>query len=158
MSPAPRAKGDEARASAAPEAGRRRRRHAGERHRPHGQALYRRQAGAARLRLLLRGPPQAGKLIGHAGLGNRKDIRNAVEAARKAAGWTATGHHNRAQILYYLAENLGAARREFEERIAAPYGAGTGRAARRSRPRSAASCYAAQADKFDGACTTRART
>ncbi len=41
------------------------------------------------------------------GEGNRKDIRNAVEAARAAAGkWATTSGHGRAQILYYLAENL----------------------------------------------------
>ena len=54
-------------------------------HRPHGKALYRRQAGAARFRLQLQ--PSAtptGELVGQAGLGNRKDIRNAVEAAAKA--------------------------------------------------------------------------
>src|SRR5205823_187144 len=34
-----------------------------------------------------------GMLLGEAPLGNRKDVRNAVEAARKAAGWTkATAH------------------------------------------------------------------
>lgn len=39
--------------------------------------------------------------------GNRKDIRNAVEAARNAAkGWAGTAAFTRAQILYYLAENL----------------------------------------------------
>jgi len=39
--------------------------------------------------------------------GNRKDIRNAVEAARAAAkGWAGTAAFTRAQILYYLAENL----------------------------------------------------
>ncbi len=39
--------------------------------------------------------------------GNRKDIRNAVEAARKAqAGWAGASAHGRAQVLYYLAENL----------------------------------------------------
>lgn len=39
--------------------------------------------------------------------GNRKDIRDAVEAARGAAkSWAATSGHARAQILYYLGENL----------------------------------------------------
>lgn len=41
--------------------------------------------------------------------GNRKDVRNAVDAARKAReAWAATSGHFRAQILYYLAENLAA--------------------------------------------------
>ncbi len=48
-----------------------------------------------------------GKIVGHAPLGNRKDIRNAVEAARTAAGkWARTTAHGRAQVLYFLAENL----------------------------------------------------
>ena len=42
------------------------------------------------------------------GLGNRKDIRNAVAAAHKATGWGAATGHNRAQVLYYIAENLSA--------------------------------------------------
>lgn len=41
-------------------------------------------------------------------LGNRKDIRNAVEAAHKAAGWSKVTGHNRAQVLYFLAENMAA--------------------------------------------------
>src|SRR6202162_4127678 len=47
-----------------------------------------------------------GRLLGEAPLGNRKDIRNAVEAAHKASGWAKTTAHNRAQVLYYIAENL----------------------------------------------------
>ncbi|MGC4047327.1 MAG: aldehyde dehydrogenase family protein [Armatimonas sp.] len=48
------------------------------------------------------------------GEGNRKDIRNAVEAARAAAGkWATTSGHGRAQILYYLAENLEQRAAEF---------------------------------------------
>ena len=41
-----------------------------------------------------------GRSLGQAGLGNRKDIRNAVEAASKADGWGAATAHNRAQVLY----------------------------------------------------------
>ncbi|HEY7770214.1 aldehyde dehydrogenase family protein, partial [Longimicrobium sp.] len=46
------------------------------------------------------------RLIGDVGLGNRKDVRNAVEAAHKAKGWSKSTAHNRAQVLFYLAENL----------------------------------------------------
>ncbi|GLK63903.1 aldehyde dehydrogenase family protein [Paracoccus kondratievae] len=47
-------------------------------------------------------------------LGNRKDIRNAVEAAQSAlAKWQGLGGHGRAQVLYFLAENLAQARAEF---------------------------------------------
>ena len=52
--------------------------------------------------------------VGQAGLGNRKDIRNAVEAASKASGWGAATAHNRAQVLYYVAENLASRASEFE--------------------------------------------
>jgi aldehyde dehydrogenase (NAD+) len=66
-----------------------------------------------------------GRLIGEVGEGNRKDIRNAVEAARKAApGWAKATAHLRAQILYYIAENLAARRDEFVRRLVAMTGAG----------------------------------
>ncbi len=48
------------------------------------------------------------------GRGNRKDIRNAVEAAEGAlGGWSKAAGHQRAQILYYIAENLEAERATF---------------------------------------------
>ncbi len=50
----------------------------------------------------------AGERIGDVGHGNRKDIRNAVEAAHKASGWARATAHQRAQVLYYIAENLAA--------------------------------------------------
>ena len=89
--------------------------------------------------------------VGLAGLGNRKDIRNAVEAAHTASGWSAQTGHNRAQVLYYLAENLSARSAEFTERLVS-FG----------QTKAAASAevdlsvrrmfwYAAHADKFDGA-------
>ncbi len=49
-----------------------------------------------------------GGLLGHASLANRKDLRNAVEAMNAARGWSKTTAHLRAQILYYIAENLDA--------------------------------------------------
>ncbi|MBM7066397.1 aldehyde dehydrogenase family protein [Actibacterium sp. 188UL27-1] len=58
-----------------------------------------------------------GKLLGHVGDGNRKDIRNAVEAAAKATSWAKTTGHLRAQILYYIAENLAARADEFTVRL-----------------------------------------
>ncbi|MBL4740413.1 MAG: aldehyde dehydrogenase family protein [Sneathiella sp.] len=58
-----------------------------------------------------------GDKISEVGRGNRKDIRNAVEAARKNPGWTNTSAHNRAQVLYYMAENLDARRDEFAKRL-----------------------------------------
>ncbi len=58
-----------------------------------------------------------GELLGQVGDGNRKDIRNAVEAAHKAKDWAYYSPHNRAQILYYIAENLSARLDEFACRI-----------------------------------------
>ncbi len=58
-----------------------------------------------------------GRVVGDVAEGNRKDIRNAVEAARKAATWAATPAHGRAQILYYLAENLETRAAEFAGRV-----------------------------------------
>ncbi len=58
-----------------------------------------------------------GKLLGHAGLANRKDLRNAVEAMNAASSWGKTTGHLRAQILYYMGENLSARADEFAHRI-----------------------------------------
>ena len=57
------------------------------------------------------------------GEGNRKDIRNAVEAAHAAwPGWGKRAAYNRAQIVYFLAENLQVRREEFAERLVAMTG------------------------------------
>ncbi|MGB7342363.1 MAG: aldehyde dehydrogenase family protein [Phototrophicaceae bacterium] len=61
--------------------------------------------------------------IGQVGDGNRKDIRNAVEAAHKARGWADRSPHNRAQILYYIAENLAIRADEFAARLVSMTGA-----------------------------------
>ena len=90
-----------------------------------------------------------GALLGHVGDGSRKDIRNAVEAARKAEAWGGTSGHLRAQILYYVAENLEARAAEFEARIAAMTG-GDGAPEVEAAVRRLFS-YAAWADKYDGA-------
>ncbi|WP_413874535.1 aldehyde dehydrogenase family protein [Albidovulum sp.] len=90
-----------------------------------------------------------GREIGLAGLGSRKDIRNAVEAAHSAKGWGKATGHNRAQVLYYLAENLAAREAEFAARLKA---AGVARPADEvALSIRRAFWYAAQADKFDGA-------
>ncbi len=92
-----------------------------------------------------------GRSIGQAGLGNRKDIRDAVEAASKATGWSGFVGHNRAQVLYFLAENLGARADEFARRLRQMTGA-TAKAAKDEVSASIARIvhYAALADKFDG--------
>ncbi|GBD32620.1 Putative aldehyde dehydrogenase AldA [bacterium HR33] len=93
-----------------------------------------------------------GRLVGEVGRGNRKDVRNAVEAARKAEGWSRTTAHLRAQILYYIAENLAAREREFADRIRALTGSGPA-AAKREVELSVRRLftYAAWADKWEGA-------
>src|ERR1700682_2867740 len=63
-----------------------------------------------------------GRLLGEAPLGNRKDIRNAVEAARKADGSARTTAHNRAQVLYYIGENTSQRGEEIAGRLAAVVG------------------------------------
>src|ERR1700738_2050710 len=93
---------------------------------------------------------KSGQLIGEVGLGNRKDIRNAVEAARKASGWARTTAHNRAQILYYMAENLSQRRGEIEHRLAAAV-AEPQAAAEVSASIERIFSYAAWTDKFEGA-------
>ncbi|MBT8409513.1 MAG: aldehyde dehydrogenase family protein, partial [Alphaproteobacteria bacterium] len=93
-----------------------------------------------------------GALVGHAPLANRKDIRNAVEAAGAAKGWGKTTGHLRAQILYYVAENLAARSDEFSARLHDLTGA-TARSAD-AEVETAISrlfTYAAWADKYDGA-------
>ncbi len=92
------------------------------------------------------------RLIGHAPLGNRKDIRNAVEAARKAGSWSKTTGHLRAQILYYAGENLSARAGEFAGRLRDLTGA-TPKAATDEVEAAVRRLftYAAWADKYDGA-------
>jgi aldehyde dehydrogenase (NAD+) len=62
----------------------------------------------------------SGTFVGEAGEGNRKDIRDAVEAAQAAAAkWALAPNHGRAQILYFMAENLSYRADEFAARIKA---------------------------------------
>lgn len=92
-----------------------------------------------------------GLYAGRVALGNRKDIRDAVEAAFKAESWAAASGHARAQILYFIAENLGKRADEFAQRLSALTGA------RRAKARAEVEAtisrlfaYGAWADKFDG--------
>jgi aldehyde dehydrogenase (NAD+) len=91
-----------------------------------------------------------GELLGEAPLGNRKDIRNAVEGARKAESWGKTTAHNRAQVLFYIAENLSQRGDEIEKRLAAAVGQKQAADEVRLSIERLFS-YAAWADKFDGA-------
>jgi aldehyde dehydrogenase (NAD+) len=92
-----------------------------------------------------------GTFAGRVAHGSRKDIRDAVEAAFAAAAWSKTTAHNRAQILFYIAENLSVREDEFARRIVDLTGVG----AKKARTEVEASIarlftYAAWADKFEG--------
>jgi len=90
--------------------------------------------------------------IGEASWGNRKDVRNAVEAAHRAApGWGKRAAYNRSQILFYVAENLDARFNEFAERINLQTGCGE-KAAEREVSASIERLFywAAYSDKFGG--------
>lgn len=61
----------------------------------------------------------SGALLGNIPLCTRKDLRNAVEAAAKAApGWAKRSPYNRAQILYRLAEMMESRAHELRETLA----------------------------------------
>jgi len=83
-----------------------------------------------------------GRVLGEVAEGNRKDVRNAVEAAHAAEGWGRASGHLRAQILYFIAENLATRADEFAAKVG-----------RQEVDASIARLftYAAWADKWDGA-------
>jgi aldehyde dehydrogenase (NAD+) len=92
-----------------------------------------------------------GRPLGEFPRGNRKDLRDAVEAARKATAWTSATAYNRAQVLYYIAENLEARRAEFLQRIERLSGHRGKRAqAELDLCVQRIFSYAAMADKYDG--------
>ncbi|BCG77185.1 aldehyde dehydrogenase family protein [Mesorhizobium sp. 113-3-3] len=92
-----------------------------------------------------------GKLAGEVGLGSRKDIRDAVSAARACKGWPEATAYNRSQVLYYLAENLSGRAGEFAARLTELTGANA-KAAREEVDQSIERLflYAGLADKFEG--------
>ena len=72
-----------------------------------------------------------GELLANASRGTRKDIREAVVAARKAfGGWAAKTAYNRSQILYRIAELLEGRRDQFVAEVMAAKGVSHARAAR----------------------------
>jgi aldehyde dehydrogenase (NAD+) len=90
-----------------------------------------------------------GAHAGDVGEGNRKDIRNAVEAARgAAAGWARGSGHARGQLLYFIGENLSARRAEFGARLRELTGRDGNREVEATITR--LFTYAAWADKWDG--------
>jgi aldehyde dehydrogenase (NAD+) len=93
----------------------------------------------------------SGKLLGEVGEGNRKDVRNAVEAANAASGWAKATAHSRAQILYYIAENLSARETDFVTRISSMTGNKKLAKLEVETSISRLFTYGAWADKYDGA-------
>jgi len=93
-----------------------------------------------------------GRQVGEVGTGSRKDIRDAVAAARAAQGWSKATAHNRSQVLFYLAENLAVRADEFARQLGER--AGMSADAAQNEVDLAVQrlfTYAAWADKFDGA-------
>lgn len=93
-----------------------------------------------------------GELLAEVPRGNRKDVRNAVEAARAAGPkWAGTTAHLRSQVLFYLGENLEGRRGEFADRIRAMTGVSAREAAREVEA-AVERCFTfgGWADKWDG--------
>lgn len=93
----------------------------------------------------------AGNLIANVPKGNRKDIRNAVEAASGNPAWSTTTGHARAQVLYFLAENLEYRREEFAGLISSL----SGKSSRQATTEVDVTLdrifsYAAYTDKYEG--------
>ena len=64
-----------------------------------------------------------GRLLAHAALASRKDVRDAVSAARAALpGWSGATAYNRGQVLYRVAEMLQARREGFVDDVVAAEG------------------------------------
>jgi acyl-CoA reductase-like NAD-dependent aldehyde dehydrogenase len=70
-----------------------------------------------------------GALLAHAAQASRKDVRDAVVAARKAApGWARATAYNRGQVLYRVAEMLDGRRDQFAAEVSAAEGVSTAKA------------------------------
>jgi aldehyde dehydrogenase (NAD+) len=93
-----------------------------------------------------------GSQAAYVGSGNRKDIRNAISAACKASAWGSLSGHGRAQVIYFIAENLAVRETEWVERLITLCGI-TKKQAKTEFDESISRLfsYAAWADKYDGA-------
>ncbi|WP_442809055.1 aldehyde dehydrogenase family protein [Trinickia soli] len=97
----------------------------------------------------------SGAFVGEVADGNRKDVRDAVAAARSATKWSTMSGHARAQVLYFLAENLSARGDEFARQLVRRTECDADAARREVEASITRLCtYAAWADKFDGAVHT----
>ena len=71
-----------------------------------------------------------GRLLAHASLASRKDVRDAVSAARSAfPGWSGVTAYNRGQVLYRVAEMLQSRHDAFVDDVVAAEGGNRRRAA-----------------------------
>ena len=88
------------------------------------------------------------EIIGQVPDGNKKDIRDAVEAASNEVQWKSMNPHNRAQVLYYAAENLELRKKEYANIIQKM----TGENGQQEIESTLETIfhYAAWADKFEG--------
>lgn len=92
-----------------------------------------------------------GQYVGDVSEGNRKDIRNAVEAAAKSTSWVGKTGHARAQVLYFIAENMEYRKQEFALRIAQSISVSLETALEEVELSiQRIYYYAAMADKYDG--------
>jgi acyl-CoA reductase-like NAD-dependent aldehyde dehydrogenase len=92
----------------------------------------------------------SGALLAHAAQASRKDVRDAVVAARKAfPGWWAATAYNRGQVLYRVAELLDGRREQFASEVAAAEGVSADEALQRvGESIDRVVWYAGWADKF----------
>ncbi len=91
-----------------------------------GGAFVRTESGRA-----YRAMTPSGEFLAHVPLGSRKDVRDAVKAARSAfGGWSGRTAYNRGQILYRAAEMLEERRAEFAAALVRSTGASRAAAAR----------------------------
>ena len=96
-----------------------------------------------------------GGTLAHVARGSRKDLRDAVEAARKAqTGWAGATAYLRAQIMYRMAEMMEGKRAEFASALAAVGGKPAKGRAKASKPDEVSAAidrlvhYAGWADKY----------
>jgi aldehyde dehydrogenase (NAD+) len=95
-----------------------------------------------------------GRMVGEAPSGSRKDVRNAVEAARNvSAKWAKTAAHGRAQVLYFMAENLSQRRSELIAKLGEFVGVDQA-AVEVDASVERIFAYAAWCDKYDGSVHT----
>ncbi len=92
-----------------------------------------------------------GNYISEVPKSSRKDIRNAVEAAHACTSWSGMTGHSKAQVLYYIAENLSVRAEEFAARIVQMTNVSTAEAEKEVQASiERIYTYAAWADKYDG--------